>query len=391
MRLVNWSICGTKWTILLCAIVLSGCSIFSKKTGNEPKELVDLDEKVKIQKVWSRDAGAGQGEGFTRLTPAIDGDVIYTVDRKGLVLALNRLTGKKLWQRKTKEEISAGIGADSGMLFIANHAGEVIALSNLDGSELWRRQLTGEVLSVPRSNGSVVAVQAMNGRLYALDAKTGSELWFYENPPPVLTLRGTASAVVTESAIYAGFSNGRLMAFNPGNGLILWEQRIAIPQGRSELERMVDIHASPVLRDGILYVASYQGRVSAVARGTGSGIWAQDASTSENIALSDTALFISHADGKVVAYSSASGEILWTNEQMLRRGLNGPQVLGDYVAAVDFKGYLHVMQQADGELVGRKRVDRKGARAAMLTDGEILYVYGNRGKLFAYKAVAESE
>jgi outer membrane protein assembly factor BamB len=383
MRVANWSL---NWGLALCVVLLSGCSLFGKKTGNEPVELVDFEETVKLKKVWRKDVGAGQGDGLTHLTPAIDGETIYTVDHKGRITALNRLTGKKLWQLKTKEEISGGISVDSGILYLGSSAGELIARSSEDGSELWRKQLSSEILSIPRSNGNVVAVQTMNGRLYALDSRTGDQLWFYESPPPVLILRGTPSPVVIDNAIYAGFSNGRLMAFNPQNGLILWEQRIALPQGRSELERMVDIHASPVLHEGILYVAAYQGRVSAVARGTGSSVWAQDASTSEDFAVANGRLFLSQSDGQINSYNSATGELVWTNDQMLRRGLGAPQVFGNYVAAVDFKGYLHVMKQSDGEFVARTRVDRKGARADMLTDGEILYVYGNKGKLTGFTA-----
>src|SRR5690554_1526058 len=387
MREINWSFRCLNGALLLCVILLSGCSVLGKKTGNEPMQLVDFDATVKLKKVWQRDVRAGQGDGFTHLTPVIDGDEIYSVDHKGRVVALNRSTGKVLWQRKTKESISGGIGIEGGSLFIGNQGGELIAFSTDDGSENWRRQLSGEILSVPRSNGNVVAVQTMNGRLYALNAKTGDELWFYENSPPVLILRGTPSPIVTDTAIYAGFSNGRLMSFNPQNGLILWEQRIAIPQGRSELERMVDIHASPVLRDGILFAAAYQGRVTALARGTGSAIWAQEMSTSEDIALFENRLFLSQTDGTVTAFNAANGEVIWNNDQMLRRGLSAPQAFGDYVAVVDFKGYMHVMRQTDGEFVARVRVDRKGARAPMLTDGNILYVYGNRGKLMAYEAV----
>src|SRR5690554_2032628 len=383
MRGANWSL---NWGLALCVVLLSGCSLFGKKTGNEPVELVDFEETVKLKKVWRKDVGAGQGDGLTHLTPAIDGETIYTVDHKGRITALNRLTGKKLWQLKTKEEISGGISVDSGILYLGSSAGELIARSSEDGSELWRKQLSSEILSIPRSNGNVVAVQTMNGRLYALDSRTGDQLWFYESPPPVLILRGTPSPVVIDNAIYAGFSNGRLMAFNPQNGLILWEQRIALPQGRSELERMVDIHASPVLHEGILYVAAYQGRVSAVARGTGSSVWAQVASTSEDFAVANGRLFLSQSDGQINSYNSATGELVWTNDQMLRRGLGAPQVFGNYVAAVDFKGYLHVMKQSDGEFVARTRVDRKGARADMLTDGEILYVYGNKGKLTGFTA-----
>lgn len=392
--------------VLLCAFALSGCSWFSKKTGNEPMELVDVEQTIDLDKIWKRSIGEGQNKGFSSLTPALDGDAIYAVDYEGLVVAVNNKTGKKLWSRKVNKEqlglwawtksffvagdpnrqIVGGIAAENGLLLVATYAGEVMALSKENGDELWRKQLPGEIVSAPRTNGSVVATQTVNGKLFALDAKTGEQLWFYDNPPPVLTLRGTPSPIVTDTAIYAGFSNGRMMAFNPANGLILWEQRIASPKGRSELERMVDIHASPLIRDGVIYVGTYQGRISALARGTGSPMWGQDGSTSENLALSADKLFVSHADGKLVAYSATTGEKLWSNEKMLRRGLNGPQVFGDYVAVVDFKGYMHVVNQGDGEFVARVRVDRKGARAPMLTDGETLYVFTNRGKLIAYRA-----
>lgn len=376
-----------KWIVLVnIFLVLSGCSVFGKKTGNEPVKLVKFEATAKINRVWSTNVGAGQGPGFTRLSPVMDGDRIYTVDHKGEVVALARSNGKKIWNRKLRDAVSAGISLEHGLLLIATTAGELVALTPADGQELWRTQLEGEVLATPRTNGQVVAAQTINGRIYVVDAKTGKDLWFYENPPPVLTLRGTPSPVVTDNAIYAGFSNGRFMAFNPDNGSILWEQRIAIPQGRSELSRMVDIHATPILHEGILYVSTYQGKIAALARGTGSGIWSQDSSSSESIALFGNRLYLTQSDSTVVAYNATTGEILWENDQLLRRGLNGPQIIGDYLAVVDYKGYMHVLNRDTGELAARTRVNRKGARGPMLSDGEILYVYGNNGKLAAFRA-----
>lgn len=397
------------WLVLVFAFATSGCSWFSKKTGNEPMELVDFEESVDIDKVWKRGVGEGQNQGFSRLTPALDGEAIYAVDYEGLLVAINSKSGEKLWKKKINQpqlglwgwlksffvakdpnyQIVGGIAAENGLLLVATYAGEVMALSKDDGAEIWRTRVPGEIVSAPRTNGTVVAAQTVNGKLFVFDAKTGSQLWFYDNPPPVLTLRGTPSPIVMDAAIYAGFSNGRMMAFNPNNGLILWEQRIALPKGRSELERMVDIHSDPLVRDGVIYVGTYQGRISALARGTGNPMWGQDGSTSESLALSDDKLFVSHSDGKLVAYSRTNGEVVWTNEQLLRRGLNGPQVFGEYLAVVDFKGYMHVLKQSDGEFVALTRVDRKGARAPMLTDGETLYVYTNRGKLIAFQAKAK--
>lgn len=398
-----------KWSILLCAVLLSGCSIFSKKTGQEPMDLEGFKETAKLKEVWSRGVGDGQGIGLTQLTPALNGEKIYTVDHQGIVTALNSKSGKKVWSKNITNQftgwagslvysfkekdlnpgITGGISYSDGLLYVGNYAGEVVALSAADGKEVWRKQLKGEVSSVPQSNGQVVAVQTMNGKLFVLDAKTGADLWFFENPPPVLTLRGSAAPLVTDTAIYAGFANGRLMAFNPANGLILWEQRMALPKGRSELDRMVDIHASPLIKDGILYVGTYQGRIAAVARGTGGNVWGVDGSTTESLAASDDKLFVSQSDGKLVAYNLTSGEQVWANEKLLRRGLSGPQIFGNYVAVIDFKGYLHVLNQSNGELAARDRADSDGVRAPMLTDGTTLYVYGNGGDLMAYTATAK--
>ena len=398
-----------KWSIVLCVVLLSGCSLFSKKTGQEPMELESFKATAKVKEIWDTDVGSGQGIGLTQLTPSINADKIYTIDHEGILTALDRQKGKKLWSKNVtktwsglagktvhffkdpdaNDAINGGVSSGGGLLFIGNYAGEVIALSDVDGKEVWRKQVKGEIASVPQTNGQVVAVQTMNGKLFVLDAKTGADMWFFENPPPVLTLRGTAAPTVTDTAIYAGFANGRLMAFNSSNGLILWEQRMAMPKGRSELDRMVDIHASPLLKDGILYVGTYQGRIAAVARGTGSSVWGQDGSTTESLAASDDKLFVSSSDGKVIAYSLTSGEVVWQNEKLLRRRLSAPQVFGSYVAVTDFKGYMHVLSQATGELVARDRVDRKGVRAPMLTDGQTLYVFGNGGDLMAFTATAK--
>jgi outer membrane protein assembly factor BamB len=60
------------------------------------------------------------------------------------------------------------------------------------------------------------------------------------------------------------------------------------------------------------------------------------------------------------------------------------------VAVVDFEGYLHLLSQVDGTLVGRSRPDSDGARADMIASGNRLWVYGNSGKLSAYDVRALS-
>jgi outer membrane protein assembly factor BamB len=70
---------------------------------------------------------------------------------------------------------------------------------------------------------------------------------------------------------------------------------------------------------------------------------------------------------------------------LARRELTEPVAFSGAIGVGDFEGYLHMLAQIDGHLMARTRVDRDGLRAPMIADGELLYVYGNSGKLVAYK------
>ncbi len=51
----------------------------------------------------------------------------------------------------------------------------------------------------------------------------------------------------------------------------------------------------------------------------------------------------------------------------------------------DYAGYIHLLSQVDGRFVGRTKVDGDGVRVRPLVVGDMLYVYGNGGKLVAYR------
>lgn len=376
-------------TLFVCALLVSGCSVFGKKDGAEPMELVEFEPSVELETVWKQNVGAGRKNAVIKLQPAMEGDAIYAADIRGRVEAFNRHTGKRLWLSKTDVEVTGGVGVSNDLVLLGTRSGEVLALSAEDGRKLWSTQLSSEVVAVPGTNGEVVAAQTMDGKLHVLDAETGEPKWKYENPPPVLTLRGSATPVVTDSVVYAAFATGKVMAFNADNGLVIWEHRVALPQGRSELDRMVDIDAAPLLHEGVLYVGSYQGKLTALNRTTGRPIWSQDGSTHQDLSLAKRRLFVSQADSQVIALGATSGEIIWQNDELLRRKINGPQILGDYVAVGDFKGYLHILNQSDGEFAGRRRLDRAGIDGSMVSDGEILYVLSNDGRLVALKIAEE--
>ncbi|GGJ01076.1 outer membrane protein assembly factor BamB [Halopseudomonas pertucinogena] len=368
----------------LAVLMLAGCGSASKKEL-PPMELEKFTAEVELERSWKRNIGVGQGELYNNLQPALDGLTLYAADANGRVVSMDRDTGKVNWQVKLKEPLSGAVGAGGGRVMLGTLNGAVITLDESDGSELWRVQVSSEVLAPPQTNGDIVVVQTQDDKLVALDIGTGEQRWMYESSLPVLTVRGHSTPVVSLYRVYAGLASGRVVALDASNGIPLWEQRVAQPQGRSELERMVDIDGHLLLDDQTLYAATYQGNLVALDAESGNIRWQRPASSHGGPGAGFGSVYLSKADGTVEAYDQNRATPLWTNEQLLRRQLTAPVAFNSYVAVADYEGYLHLLAQTDGRLVGRVRVDSKGVRVPPIARSGTLYVYGNSGDLAAYQ------
>ena len=370
--------------LALTGFLVAGCSSKGEKEDLHPLPLSKITAEVKLKKEWSTSVGAGQGKLWNKLTPAIDGGQLFAADAEGLVLALDRYTGKKSWQRKLKKtSISGAVGAGAGQVVLGTLAGEVIALDALTGNDLWRTHIGSEVLAAPAVNERVVIVQTQDDRLIALDSYTGAQLWVYESTPALLTLRGTSAPLLTEHVVYAGLSTGKVIAVELEHGLPIWEQRIAIPTGRTELDRMVDVDGSMTLKDGMLYVSAFNGHAAGLDAQTGRVFWQRESSSTGAVAQGYGNAYISLDGGVIEAVNERTSSVLWRNEDLLRRQPTGLSVLSSYVVTGDIEGYVHLLSQVDGRFVGRIRVDSKGIRVRPLIEGGWMYVYGNSGKLTA--------
>jgi len=368
--------------MLALTVLVVGCSSTSKKEL-PPAELPDFNEEVQLNKEWSRSIGVGQGDLFSNLVPAVDGDSIYAADVEGLVIALDRRSGKVLWKQDLDLPVSGAVGAGYGLVLLGTLKGEVIALDADSGEEQWRAQVPSEILAAPATNGDVVLVQGQDDRLVAFDAATGTQRWIFESSPAVLTLRGTGAPLLTRNLAIAGLSSGKVIALDAKRGIPVWEQRVAIPSGRSELDRVVDIDGGLLLSGNTLYVVTYQGKVAGLDLESGRVLWQREASSSVGLAEGFGSVYASLANGTVEGIDERSASALWSNDALARRQLSAPEVFSSYVAVGDLDGYLHLLSQVDGRFVGRTRIDSDGLRAKPLVVGDWLYAFGNSGKLIA--------
>jgi outer membrane protein assembly factor BamB len=172
-------------------------------------------------------------------------------------------------------------------------------------------------------------------------------------------------------------------------GFVGWETNIAIPQGRSELERIVDIDGDPIIVGTAVYVTTYQGNIAVIDLQSGNPGWKRDMSSYVGLGVDFSQVYVTDAQSHVWALSRSTGATVWRNEELANRSLTAPVPYNDYIAVGDYDGYVHLLSRYDGRIVTRVRADSDSIRARPLVVGDILYVYSTDGKLSAYTMSAE--
>jgi outer membrane protein assembly factor BamB len=374
----------------LLLLQITGCSSTSSDDELGPAELIEFDAVRQFKKQWSNSVGDGQGGIYNRLRPAVDGNTVYVAASNGDVAALSADDGDELWETDLDLPLAGGVGVGGGKVLVGTATGLVIALDQQSGATLWQTNVEGEVLSAPQADSARVYVQTFDGQLLALSADNGERLWSFRTTLPVLTLRGTSSPLLYRDQVIAGFANGKLMGFNAESGTLLWDVRVAAAKGHSEIERLVDIDGTLLRDDNIVYAVSYQGNVVAVDANTGRRLWQREASSHAGLAQGFANIYVAGQSGNVTAFADNGQGVRWEQTVLERRNLSAPAVVGSYVVVADFEGYLHALSQVDGSMAARTRVDSDGVRADMVVANGMLIVFGNSGKVVAYKLEEKS-
>lgn len=389
--------------LVLLSLALSACSSMDtiKETwssvanyirGGEdnsepPSLLVEYHPELKINILWSKSDGVGAKEQSVKLVPAIGQGKIIVADRKGLAQARDLKTGKLIWEAETEHHFSAGPGLGVNTVILGTSDADLVALDIQNGKQLWKSSVTSEVLSVPVVAKGIVVVRTTDGAVSAFDEKTGNKLWGYEHSVPALSIRGVGTPLVYEDSVIVGYDNGKLMALRLANGKDKWETSLAVPQGRTEIERLVDLDVDPIEIGGTIYIGSYNGGVSAISYVDGEVQWRNEKlSSNTGLGFDSKYLYLSDSKSRVWQLEQRGGESLWQQKELSFRQLTAPVVYQDYVVVGDYAGYVHWLSTRDGRQLGRIQVSDKAIDAkAVVADG-IVYVYASDGILAAITA-----
>ncbi len=359
----------------LVLVLLAACAAERPK----PTPLENFQPKMSGRQVWNTSLGSIN---FAMVPVARDG-VFYVANGQGAVTALDADTGAVRWSAQTGEALSAGVGSDGRHTSVVTRSNFVVTFDN--GREVWRKRVPASVVTPPLVAGERVFVMGVDRAVHAFDAIDGRRLWTLARPGDALTLAQASVLSAYKNTLLVA-QGPRLAGVDPLRGTVLWEVPMATPRGSNEVERLADL-VGPLARQGErVCVRAFQSAVGCADVERGTVTWSRNAGGIQAVASDGEFVFGADASDRITAWRAGTGDVVWSNEKLLYRGLSGAQAVGPMVVFGDSEGYVHFLAGASGEQQLRLGTDGKAIVGAPVVSGSTLLVVNQAGGLYAFRA-----
>jgi len=318
-------------------------------------------------------------------TGALIGSKLVLGSRGGSVVGVDVGSGAVTWSTP----ISGGVDGDArfdkerGQVYVGSDDGYLYAIDPVKGAIRWASKFKGAIDRGPDIGSAGLFVATAADRVFAVDPSDGKTRWQYERDTPEgFTIHGNAVPRQHGPMVYAGFSDGYLVALQADTGDLLWSRSLAAAS-----EQFVDVDASPIVHGDKLFAASFSGGVYALRPKDGEVLWHLLMDGTSALTLGAANLYaVSSRDG--LAAVSLQGNILWRQGLPDAGDLTVPVEVGPYLVFSGSRQGLFIVERSTGKLL-QVFDPARGMCAAPTVDreGKALYVLANSGTLYALDLV----
>lgn len=314
--------------------------------------------------------------------PTLAGNkVIYGSDRFG-VRALAKQNGQLLWKKNLKavHVVPLVVGQ---RVFVGSALGDFYSLQLDSGEVNWQVNLgaaaKGEILSA----FDRLFVATADEAVHALDPATGKILWTYRRSAfSGTSVTGGGSPAAIGGQVWAGFSDGNLVAINPQTGAMESERIYR------DNTKFMDLDARVVgWKDGLL-VNTYDGKLR-YTRKDGTLIWEFGAGGAKApLVTSEGILFLPSSDGNVYAISGSAGKEIWRSS--LRRGVPTSVALAqkgkkEYLVVGSSEEKIYLLDPATGKQLTQVSFGKgSGSYSPIAVDGDKFFVLSSYSRLYQF-------
>lgn len=332
--------------------------------------------------------------------PVVSGGVVYILDARQKIQAIDAITGKKRWTKQLKpmnkrdrNAVGGGIAIAGDRIIVASGYGFVAALSISDGQEIWSKLAQAPVTGSPTIGPENVYVTSSNNEILVMRLTDGETVWSDQAIAESARVLSSPAPALGADILVAPFSSGELIAYLPANGRRLWTNSLSQGGRYTPISAINDIAGRPVISEGLVFAASQSGLLAAIDELTGTIRWSHDFGSIQTPAVAGQFVFAVNTDGQVVCLDKNDGGVVWVrqlprfkNEKKRKNRIvwTGPLIVSDQVLLASSEGDVTALSPQTGETL-RDMEFGDSIYIEPIAAGELIYLLTDEGRLIAIR------
>ena len=156
-------------------VVVDGGAVYAGFAGGKLAAIRADNGKILWEASVAQPKGVTEIERIADITslPVVDGPLVYAVAYQGRIAAVDRATGRVVWNRDISS--LSGLNIESSRIFVSHAAGSVYALDYATGKTFWRQAaLKNRQLTAPLPMGALIVVGDFEGNVHFLSREDGA-------------------------------------------------------------------------------------------------------------------------------------------------------------------------------------------------------------------------
>lgn len=156
-------------------IVVDSGAVYAGYAGGKLVAIRAEDGRVIWETSITQPKGTTEIERIADITslPVVDGTLVYAVAYQGKIAAIDRATGRVVWNRDISSY--SGMSAEDGRVYVAHSASAIYSLDYNTGRTYWRQGgLRNRNLTAPLPMGDTIVVGDLQGYLHFMSREDGS-------------------------------------------------------------------------------------------------------------------------------------------------------------------------------------------------------------------------
>ncbi len=183
---------------------------------------------------------------------------LFAVTENGILLSINSLNGKNIWEYKAPKKVRSSIASDGQKIYFGCDDGYVYAINKTSGKFVWKFYGGGAISGTPSiDDEGNIYIGSSQGYFYSIRADSGYMNWKFDSGSDI-----NSGSAVDKDMVYFGNSEGNFYALNKKNGIINWDFKAGSI-----------INSSPTVTNRHVLLSSYDRKVYILEKNSAKKIW----------------------------------------------------------------------------------------------------------------------